>query len=92
MICVLSIAIVSVLFLCNIINEVVYVLTVMLIPILAEITSLLYFKFGWFKFYYHDILDWHIVGDSDPIIAEDGDVHFICEHCGEDITPDDCAN
>lgn len=88
MICLIGEALISVLFLCNIINHLVYAALVMAIPVLAALFEWAYFRFGWFKFYFHDILGWHVSADCDPIIAEDGQIHMACEYCDEDFVDD----
>lgn len=50
----------------------------------------LYFKFGWFKGFYHDVLKWH-----EPIDEWEFDgcnVHSVCKHCGKEITRDSHGN
>ena len=53
---------------------------------LIYIPVLLYFKFDWFKYFYHDVLGWHR-----PIESQDYDgCSFTskCKHCGKDIMQD----
>ena len=51
----------------------------------------LYFKFGLFKFWYHDVLGWHTPDDS--IQWYDGcSTHTRCKHCGKDIMQDSQGN
>lgn len=51
----------------------------------------LYFKFGWFKFYYHDLLGWHTPDDS-PQWSDGCSQHARCKHCGQDIIQDSQGN
>lgn len=53
--------------------------------------ALLYFKFGFCKFYYHDILGWHTPDDS-PQYSDGCSAHARCKHCGEDIMQDSQGN
>lgn len=51
----------------------------------------LYFKFGFFKFYYHDLLGWHTPDDS-PQYSDGCSQHARCKHCGKDIMQDSQGN
>lgn len=60
-----------------------YIITVVLCPF--------YFKLGWFKFFYHDILGWHVPDDSEQ--WSDGcSQHAKCRHCGREIMQDSQGN
>jgi hypothetical protein len=51
----------------------------------------LYFKFGLFKFWYHDFLEWHTPDDS-PMRFDGCSVHARCKHCGREIMQDSQGN
>ena len=44
--------------------------------------SVFYPKLGMFKFFYHDILNWHVPIESNPHI------HSTCKYCEKDIVHD----
>ena len=64
-----------------------------LIPfIIIWIGSILYLLFGLFRFFYHDILNWHKPAD-DEIKKFDGcNIHCICKYCGKEIMQDSQGN
>lgn len=52
----------------------------------------LYFKFGWFKCFYHDIMSWHRP-DYNEIMACDGvNIYTVCKHCGKKFIMDSQGN
>ena len=51
----------------------------------------LYFKFGFLKFFYHDLLGWHTPDDS-PQWYDGLSDHAVCKHCGKDIMQDSQGN
>lgn len=53
--------------------------------------SWLYFKFGFGKRYYHDILGWHTPDDS-PQWFDGCSEHARCKHCGQEIMQDSQGN
>lgn len=57
-------------------------------------TSLLYMTLGWFRHFYHDVLEWHIPDESASKILKfsDLDVHCKCKYCGKDIMQDSQGN
>lgn len=55
------------------------------------VLTALYFKFGFLKVYYHDLLGWHIPDDS-PQGFDGCSVHAKCKHCGEEIMQDSQGN
>ena len=59
--------------------------------VLEILCAVLYFKFGAFKFYYHDILGWHTPGSS-PKSFDGLSTHATCKHCGKDIMQDSQGN
>lgn len=61
------------------------------VMILDGIGVALYFKFGAFKFYYHDFLHWHRP-DGSPLRNDGLTDHSICKHCGKDIMRDSQGN
>lgn len=51
---------------------------------------ILYLKFGWFKVFYHDILQWHEPIDE---YGFDGcSFHSVCKYCGKEIMQDSQGN
>ena len=60
-----------------------YLLTVILAPF--------YFKFGWFKCFYHNFMEWH--QPVDELESFDGSsLHSTCKHCGKAIMMDSQGN
>ena len=57
----------------------------------VPVGSSLYFKFGLFKFYYHDFLGWHTPDDS-PQWSDGCSRHAVCKYCGRDIMQDSQGN
>ena len=51
----------------------------------------LYFKLGWFKFWYHDLLAWHTPDDG-PESFDGCSIHARCKHCGKEIMQDSQGN
>ncbi len=51
----------------------------------------LYFKFGFLKFFYHDLLGWHTPDDS-PQWFDGCSDHAVCKYCGQEIMQDSQGN
>ena len=51
----------------------------------------LYFGLGWFKFFYHDLLEWHRPDDS-PQWSDGLSIHCRCKYCGKEIMQDSQGN
>lgn len=51
----------------------------------------LYFEFGLFKFWYHDLLGWH-TPDESPQWFDGCSQHARCKHCGKEIMQDSQGN
>lgn len=51
----------------------------------------LYFKFGFLKFFYHDLLGWHRPSES-PVWSDGCSDHAVCKYCGKDIMQDSQGN
>ena len=66
-------------------------IVVTILYLLSVILSPLYFRKGWFKSFYHDLLGWH--QPSSPYSYSDGcSLHNTCKHCGQDIMQDSQGN
>ena len=61
-----------------------YLLSVILCP--------LYFKWGIFKRFYHDMLGWHQPDEIASVYFDGLSTHDICKHCGKDIMQDSQGN
>lgn len=61
------------------------------ILILFYSPAVLYFKKGWFKRFYHDVLKWHQPDDS-PKRYDGCSMHSKCKWCGEEIMQDSQGN
>ncbi len=55
------------------------------------IPPILYFKLGWFRHFYHDILEWHQPDDS-PEWCDGVSMHTRCKYCGKMIMQDSQGN
>ena len=75
----------------NIIADVIFMITVISSLVWMCIASILYFKFGFLKFFYHDLLGWHRPDDSTQTF--DGiSERAICKYCGKVILRDSQGN
>lgn len=63
---------------------------ILTIGIIIFVTPILYFKFGWLKFFYHDVMEWHMPIEE---VGYDG-CSFIskCKFCGKEIMQDSQGN
>lgn len=59
---------------------------------LFYVPPLLYFKLGWFKFFYHNLLKWHTPDIEYEITQRDINTHARCKHCGKEIIQDSQGN
>lgn len=50
-----------------------------------------YFGLGWFKFYCHDVLKWHIPNE-DSLWFDGCSRHGVCVYCEKDIIQDSQGN
>ena len=57
----------------------------------SVVAAVLYFKFGVLKFFYHDLLGWHMP-DGSPKWSDGLSEHAICKHCGKEIMQDSQGN
>ena len=69
-----------------------YILSIFIaIGIIIElITSFIYIKTGAFKFFYHDILEWH--QPMSKIWSDGCSFCSKCKHCGKEIMQDSQGN
>ena len=81
----------GVLLVCNIITYSTFCATELLSIFWAGLGAVLYFKVGWFKFFYHDFLGWHTPDDS-PHSFDGLSEHATCKYCGRDIMQDSQGN
>ena len=56
------------------------------------ICALLYFKLGWFKKFFHDMLGWHQPDMSVDMKSDGLSLHCKCKYCGQDIMQDSQGN
>lgn len=53
-------------------------------------TAVTYLKFGWFKFFFHDVMGWHMPADE---VGYDGcSFTSKCKFCGKKIMQDSQGN
>ena len=52
----------------------------------------LYFKFGFLKFWYHDVLGWHTPDEKSPVWSDGCSDHATCKYCKNDIMQDSQGN
>lgn len=62
------------------------ILVLVLFLILHYVPAILYFKTGWFKRFYHDIMGWHVPGDDEC------DGCAVCKYCGKKVLQDSQGN
>lgn len=55
------------------------------------VPPILYFKLDWFKFFFHDILGWHMPNDG-PQWSDGCSQHATCKHCKKEIMQDSQGN
>lgn len=64
---------------------------IVIIIIAMLVCGMLYWNFGFFKKFYHDVLGWHQPDDS--LKRQIGiNTHSYCKHCGADIIQDSQGN
>ena len=56
------------------------------------IPPILYFKKGWFKRFFHDLMKWHRPDENTPIWCDGCSDHCVCKYCGEEIMQDSQGN
>ena len=54
------------------------------------VLSIFYLKFGWFKFFYHNIMGWHM--PTEDRHSDGFSMHSTCKYCGKDIMQDSQGN
>lgn len=52
----------------------------------------MYLAFGWFAFFYHDVLGWHMPMDGAEQWHDGCSMHAVCKHCGKEILQDSQGN
>ena len=58
----------------------------------AIICATLYFKLGWFRFFYHNFLGWHTPDNSIEHWSDGLSEHATCKYCKKDIMQDSQGN
>lgn len=81
----------AVLYVFDIIPAPVYTIAVLSSVTWTLIASICYFKFGFLKGYYHNLLGWHTPDDS-PVWQDGLSDHCRCKYCGKDIMQDSQGN
>ena len=59
--------------------------------VLLYLPAILYFKLGWCRAWFHDVLGWHQPDDS-PQWSDGCSTHARCKWCGDDIMQDSQGN
>lgn len=63
---------------------------VLIILVTHLVGGVLYLAFGWFKWMYHDLMEWHKPTDERSF---DGcSYHSVCKYCGKEIMQDSQGN
>lgn len=65
-------------------------LAIIVVPF--TIGAFLYNWFGLFKFFYHDILLWHMPNKHENHWYDGCSIHSICKHCEKEIIQDSQGN
>lgn len=81
----------AILFANNIIDPYVCIGIVIAGAVCMLVGTVLYFKFGFLKIWYHDVLGWHTPDDS-PQHSDGCSKHATCKYCGKDIMMDSQGN
>lgn len=66
------------------------ILIISSIILIFFIPPICYFRFGWFKFFYHDIMGWHVPVRT--LLFNGVSFKSKCKHCGKDIMMDSQGN
>lgn len=51
-----------------------------------------YFKFGFCKWFYHDVLEWHMPTETEGNTFDGCSEHNHCKFCGKEIMQDSQGN
>lgn len=54
--------------------------------------TICYFKLDWFKWFYHDILSWHVPNPDDHMGFDGCSFISTCKHCHKEIMQDSQGN
>lgn len=74
-------------------NIVTITFLILCIPyILSVIISPFYFKYGFCKWFYHDIMNWHRPKESEENSFDGCSEHNHCKFCGKEIMQDSQGN
>lgn len=73
-------------------NETVVLLGLMAFLVLFYGPVVLYFKLGWFKGFYHDLLGWHAPDRAKGATCDGVNIHAYCKHCDKEIMMDSQGN
>lgn len=69
------------------------ILIVLGIPyVLTLIFSPFYFKFGFGKCFFHDVMKWHRPEETEESTFDGCSIHNHCKFCGEEILQDSQGN
>lgn len=69
------------------------VVATLLIAVVAFMVSILcYVMFGWFAFFFHDVLGWHEPDEDSEQWFDGASYRARCRHCGADIMQDSQGN
>lgn len=75
----------------GVISKIAFLLISLGSMVLMFVSASLYFRFGFLKIYYHDLLGWHTPADNRGY--HDGcSMHDTCKYCGKDIMMDSQGN
>ena len=87
----LIVIIATILFMIHVVSTNVYLIMSLCGIAWTFIAAGLYFKFGFMKFWYHDVLGWHMPDDK-PQHHDGCSQHATCKYCGEEIIQDSQGN
>ena len=69
------------------------VIVIILLNILITfLAAILYLIFGWFSFFFHDVLGWHEPDENSEQWFDGASYRARCRHCGADIMQDSQGN
>lgn len=87
----IAVIIASALFCKDVISEEMFIGVSVASLVITYVGAGLYLKFGFFKFYYHNLLGWH-VPDNSPKWSDGCSTHAVCKYCGREVMQDSQGN
>lgn len=71
---------------------IVIVIALGILYVISLICAPLYFKFGFGKCFFHDVMEWHIPIETEESTFDGCSEHNHCKFCGKEIMQDSQGN